>query len=94
MKFPRGLLLLPPYIAVSFFSTVRGQDATTVTATGCVNVSSMQSCLDTANTKWEECVAAAGDNEACLWAKDVDQIACYLESCWNKVSDPVKLKLS
>jgi hypothetical protein len=72
-------------VGVSMVSVAHGQNATTVTATGCVDVSGMQTCLNNANTKWTECVAAAGDNEACLWAKDLDQIGCYLESCWNKV---------
>lgn len=84
MKSPR-LFLLSSALIVSMVSVANGQSATTVTATGCVDVPSMQTCLSNANTKWTECVAVAGDSEACLWAKDVDQIACYLESCWNKV---------
>ena len=79
------LFLLSFYTTVSFIPTVYGQNATTVTATGCVDVSGMQTCLNTANSKYLQCIAVAGDNEACLWAKDVDEIACYLESCWNKV---------
>lgn len=85
MKSHWYLLVLSFYTAVSFLPVVYAQNDTAVSATGCVDESGMQSCLDTANTKWTECVAAASDSEVCLWAKDVDQIACYLEVCWNKV---------
>lgn len=89
MKSPQRLLLLSSCAAVIFISTVHGQNATTVSATGCVSVSGMQTCLNTANTNYEKCMAVAGGDDelviACGWAKSVDQIGCYLESCWNKV---------
>jgi hypothetical protein len=79
------LFLFSSSVVVSMVSVAHGQNAATITATGCVDVSGMQTCLNNANSKYAQCIAVVGDSEACLWAKDVDQIACYLESCWNKV---------
>lgn len=65
------------------------QNATTISATGCVDTSGMTTCLSTAETKYESCMAAAGGSDevviACQWTEWVDQMLCYQASCWNKV---------
>uniref|UniRef100_A0A093VEG7 Uncharacterized protein n=1 Tax=Talaromyces marneffei PM1 TaxID=1077442 RepID=A0A093VEG7_TALMA len=64
-------------------------NATTITATGCVDSSGMSTCLNTAETKYESCMSVAGGNNevviACQWTQWVDQMLCYQTSCWNKI---------
>jgi hypothetical protein len=67
-------------------------NATTISATGCVDTSGMSNCLGTTETKYESCMSAAGGNDeiviACQWTQWVDQMLCYQTSCWNKVGCP------
>ncbi|KAL3475753.1 hypothetical protein BJX99DRAFT_259188 [Aspergillus californicus] len=59
-----GLALLSASIAGLWLSGVQAEDATTVTAAGCVDVSGMQSCLNSATDAWETCLdTAETDNE-------------------------------
>lgn len=68
------------------------QNATTPSATDCVDPSGMASCLSNANSKLSTCINEAGGNDniiiACGWGKDVDEMVCYQQSCWNKVITP------
>ncbi|KAL2828084.1 hypothetical protein BJY01DRAFT_255497 [Aspergillus pseudoustus] len=87
MKASRGRSSFLLAAALSI-SAVQAQNATTLTATGCVDSSGMEDCLNTANSRWNECTSNAGNDQqviACSWGQSTDQIACTLQSCWNKV---------
>ncbi|KAL1961616.1 hypothetical protein VTN77DRAFT_1391 [Rasamsonia byssochlamydoides] len=69
--------------------TTHAANATTISSTGCVDPSAFDKCISAAASKEGTCIDEAGGNDgvviACGWQKDVDEMLCYMESCWNKV---------
>ncbi|OKL56535.1 hypothetical protein UA08_08092 [Talaromyces atroroseus] len=63
-------------------------NATTISATGCADPSSMTSRLQAADTQLSTCVDEAGGNDevilSCQWEQWIQQMVCYQASCWNK----------
>lgn len=77
-------------VATALFArSTLANNATTISATGCVDTSGMTNCLGTAQTKFDACMSAAGGDDeiviACQWTQWVDQMLCYQSSCWNKI---------
>lgn len=74
--------------AALFIGSTLAQNATTISATGCVDPSSMSSCLSAASTALSTCInEAAGVDaiiEACQWQEWIEEMVCYQASCWNK----------
>jgi hypothetical protein len=72
-----------------FTSSTLAANATTISATGCVDPSSMSSCLQTVQDQLTTCLNEAGGDDyvilACEWEEWIQQMVCYQASCWNKV---------
>lgn len=75
-----------------FAGSALAANATTISATGCVDTSGMNDCLSKANSTYTSCMATAGGNDemvlACGLEQWLQQMVCYQTSCWNKVFPP------
>lgn len=74
--------------AALFAGSTLAANATTPSASGCVDSTAMSTCLDKAETALTACVATAGNDElviACGWQDSINKMLCYQSSCWNKV---------
>ncbi|KAL2842539.1 hypothetical protein BJY01DRAFT_249024 [Aspergillus pseudoustus] len=63
-------------------------DAITASSEGCVDSSSMKTCVTNAEGALGECGQdAQGDIQlqGCILTYDMTLLGCYIESCWNKV---------
>lgn len=72
-----------------FVCSTLAANATTPSASGCVDSATMSSCLVKAETTLAGCIAASGGNDdvviSCGWQDDINKMLCYQSSCWNKV---------
>ncbi|GAB7354895.1 hypothetical protein MBLNU459_g5531t2 [Dothideomycetes sp. NU459] len=72
------------------FTSADDTDATTISSAGCVAPSDFEDCLNGAVTSETQCVAefeggGAEETADCGIIYYIDQMQCYMESCWNKV---------
>ncbi|KAH8689123.1 hypothetical protein BGW36DRAFT_352515 [Talaromyces proteolyticus] len=70
-----------------FAGSTLAANATTPSASGCVDSSAMTTCLNKAEADLTACIAAAGNDDlviACGWQDDINKMLCYQGSCWNK----------
>ncbi|CRG89956.1 hypothetical protein PISL3812_06996 [Talaromyces islandicus] len=71
-----------------FIGRTFAANATTPSASGCVDWATMSSCLAEAETSLATCIAASGGSDdvvvACGWQDDINKMLCYQSSCWNK----------
>jgi hypothetical protein len=78
-------------LAALCVSTAGAADVITASFEGCVDSSSMKTCVNNAESALGDCGQDAQDDiqlQGCMLTYDITLLGCYIESCWNTVCHP------
>lgn len=71
-------------------NAVAGVDGTEISSDGCVDKNGFEACLNDASSAEATCVTKVAGNAddvfACGLLLQINQMNCYMSSCWNKVN--------